>query len=72
MQERLTWEIASAIQWELQPEGVRVVLECQHTCMCNRGVQKPGCSTVTTSSTGSLKEAKLKRQEFDTLLGLGR
>ncbi|KAK7921497.1 hypothetical protein PG985_009519 [Apiospora marii] len=72
MQERLTWEIASAIQTELQPEGVRVVLECRHMCMCNRGVQKPGSSTVTVSSAGALRNDKFKRQEFDTLLGLGR
>ncbi|KAK8077065.1 GTP cyclohydrolase I [Apiospora saccharicola] len=72
MQERLTQEIAKAIHAEVEPRGVRVVLECQHMCMCNRGVQKPGSSTVTSSSTGSLRDNKLKRQEFDTLLGLGR
>lgn len=72
MQERLTRDISSAIQSGFQPQGVMVVLECRHTCMCNRGVKKPGALTVTRSMTGSFKQDKTKRQEFNTLLSLRR
>ncbi|KAK8051715.1 GTP cyclohydrolase I [Apiospora rasikravindrae] len=72
VQERLTSDISSAIQEAVEPEGVIVMLECWHTCMAMRGVQKPGSVTVTTSTTGLFKEDKTKRQEFYTLLGLKR
>ncbi|KAK8859590.1 GTP cyclohydrolase I FolE [Apiospora arundinis] len=72
VQERLTSEISSAIQQELDPQGVIVVLECSHMCMTMRGVQKPGAMTTTISTTGSLVGDKVARQDVYTLLGLGR
>ena len=72
VQERLTSDISSAIQEELDPQGVIVVLECSHMCMTMRGVQKPGAMTTTISTTGSLIGDKVARQDVYTLLGLGR
>jgi GTP cyclohydrolase I len=55
-QERLTSQIASAIEEILAPQGVAVMLEAEHMCMSMRGVQKPGSSTVTTQFIGSFRE----------------
>ena len=46
VQERLTTQIANALQGILQPQGVAVVVEAPHMCMVMRGVQKPGSWTV--------------------------
>src|SRR5688500_16694617 len=42
VQEMLTKQIGDAIQTHLKPQGVAVILQCQHFCMCYRGVKKPG------------------------------
>jgi GTP cyclohydrolase I len=55
-QERLTSQIATAIEEILAPHGVAVMLEAEHMCMSMRGVQKPGSSTVTTQFIGSFRE----------------
>lgn len=64
VQERLTKEVAAAIQSVLQPKGVAVVVECTHMCMVMRGVQKPGASTLTSSMLGEFQSDPQRRSEF--------
>jgi len=67
VQERLTTQIADAIETELAPRGVIVVIECEHMCMAMRGVRKPGTVTVTSAVRGTLRETAA-RSEVMTLL----
>ena len=64
VQERLTEQIAQAIQDVLQPEGVGVVIECEHLCMMMRGVEKQNSRTITSSLKGSFKSDPATRDEF--------
>lgn len=54
VQERMTQEVADALERRLHPKGVLVRLEAEHLCMSMRGVQKPGTKTVTMVATGTL------------------
>lgn len=65
VQERMTSQIAHAIETVLQPKGVIVTLEGQHLCMCARGVKKPGSATVTTVKKGVFKENDSLVREFE-------
>ncbi|MSR39959.1 MAG: GTP cyclohydrolase I FolE [Planctomycetes bacterium] len=68
MQEKLTEQIAEAIDRTLQPRGVAVILSCEHQCMSLRGVQKAGTKTVTRSFRGEfLDNAGLRRELQDQL-----
>ncbi len=68
VQERLTREIAEAIDKALRPQGVGVVVEAEHLCMAMRGVQKPGSRTVTSCLLGELEGNPARRSEFLALV----
>lgn len=68
VQERLTAQIADAIEGLLKPQGVAVVVEATHMCMVMRGVQKPGSWTVTSAMRGAFSEDARTRQEFLSLV----
>ena len=72
VQERLTQQVAEAIDAQIHPQGVAVVLEAQHLCMMMRGVEKQGSSTVTSSMLGVFKTGQQTRNEFLSLLEKGR
>ncbi|MDY6902649.1 MAG: GTP cyclohydrolase I FolE [Cyanobacteriota bacterium] len=68
VQERLTVQIADALQGLLKPQGVAVVVEASHMCMVMRGVQKPGSWTVTSAMRGVFAEDARTREEFMNLI----
>jgi GTP cyclohydrolase I len=68
VQERLTLQIADALQGLLKPQGVAVVIEATHMCMVMRGVQKPGSWTVTSAMRGVFAEDTRTREEFMNLI----
>ncbi|ELR12519.1 GTP cyclohydrolase I, putative [Acanthamoeba castellanii str. Neff] len=68
IQERLTQQIGNAIMDVLQPQGVGVVVEATHMCMCMRGAQKPGSSTITSCMVGVFRDDVKTRQEFLQLI----
>ncbi|MCE2904282.1 MAG: GTP cyclohydrolase I FolE [Anabaena sp. CoA2_C59] len=68
VQERLTLQIADAVQGLLKPKGVAVVIEATHMCMVMRGVQKPGSWTVTSAMRGVFSEDPSTREEFMNLI----
>ncbi|MDJ0580494.1 GTP cyclohydrolase I FolE [Crocosphaera sp.] len=68
VQERLTGQIADALQGLLQPKGVAVVVEATHMCMVMRGVQKPGSWTSTSALRGEFANDAKTRQEFMSLI----
>ena len=67
VQERLTAQIADAVEGLLKPQGVAVVVEASHMCMVMRGVQKPGSWTATSAMRGVFAEDSKTRQEFMSL-----
>ena len=72
VQEKLTVQIAEAIQEVLQPQGVAVIIQCQHFCMCYRGVRKPNAWTTTSKLFGAFMDESAARLELFTLLGSRR
>ena len=64
IQEKMTAQIANAINDVLQPQGVAVVIEAAHQCMTCRGVHKPGVSMVTSKMIGAFREDDRTRREF--------
>ena len=67
VQERMTQQIARWLQDNLDPKGVGVILEAEHTCMTLRGVQKPGTTTVTSALLGRVRTDQRTRDEFLSL-----
>ena len=72
VQEKLTAQIADAIQDVLQPKGTAVILQCQHFCMCYRGVKKPSAWTTTSKLHGLFMNNAATRAELFTLIGMNR
>lgn len=70
VQERLTTQIADAIDAALSPRGVFVVIEAEHLCMTMRGVKKPGSTTVTSSVRGLFRTDARTRQEAMDHIGV--
>jgi GTP cyclohydrolase I len=68
IQERLTNQIANAIQQKITPLGVGVVVEARHLCMVMRGVEKESSHTVTSAMLGSFKDNPKTREEFLSLI----
>jgi GTP cyclohydrolase I len=69
VQERLTNQIADALDTHLKPLGVAVVIECRHMCMESRGVRHTGTATVTSALRGNIKTNADTRREFLSLIG---
>jgi GTP cyclohydrolase IA len=72
VQEKLTKQIADALHRHLEPQGVAVILQCQHFCMCYRGVKKPGSWTTTSKLHGLFLQDAAARMELLTLIGMKR
>lgn len=68
VQERLTRQIAEALNDILKPQGVAVVMESSHLCMVMRGVEKTGSSTVTSCMLGAFRKDPKTREEFLSLI----
>ena len=68
VQERLTSEIANTLYEGLQPLGVMVVIEAEHTCMTLRGVRKPGAMTITSTVLGGFRKDPRTRAEAMALI----
>lgn len=68
IQERLTEQIAMAVEEAVHPEGVGVVMECRHLCMMMRGVEKQGSIMTTSSVRGSFHNDSATRSEFLNLI----
>jgi GTP cyclohydrolase I len=68
VQERLTTQIAEALQQALQPAGVAVVIEAFHFCMMMRGVEKQNSQAITSCMLGAFRECQETREEFLQLI----
>jgi GTP cyclohydrolase I len=69
VQEKMTVQIADALQEILKPKGVAVVIEAAHQCMTTRGVHKPGVGLVTSRMVGAFRDDPSTRREFLAVLG---
>ncbi|HXF87226.1 MAG TPA: GTP cyclohydrolase I FolE [Xanthobacteraceae bacterium] len=67
-QERLTSQIAIAIEEILKPRGVAVLIEAEHMCMSLRGVEKPGAATITTQFRGAFRDDPNEQVRFITMV----
>ncbi|GIP54164.1 MULTISPECIES: GTP cyclohydrolase I FolE [Paenibacillus] len=68
VQERITSQIADIMDEVLKPQGVMVVVEGEHLCMCARGIKKPGSKTVTSAVRGTFRTEAASRAEFLSLI----
>jgi GTP cyclohydrolase I len=68
VQERITTEIANILDEVLEPQGIMVVVEGEHMCMCARGVKKPGSKTITSAVRGHFRTDAALRSEFLSLI----
>jgi GTP cyclohydrolase I len=69
IQERMTCQIAKAIEEKIAPQGVGVIIEARHLCMQMRGVEKQHGSAVTSAMLGAFRHNKQTRDEFLSLVG---
>jgi GTP cyclohydrolase IA len=72
LQERLTTQVADALEEGLAPRGVLVVVECEHLCMSMRGVRKPGSRTITSAVRGQLRDPATRAEAMGLVLGPAR
>lgn len=72
IQEKLTAQVANAINDVLQPKGVAVVMEAAHQCMTTRGIRKPGVTMVTSRMLGAFRDNPTTRREFMALISGNR
>lgn len=68
VQERMTTEIADAIDDGIHPAGVAVVIQAEHLCMTMRGIKKPGCNVTTSAIRGAFRSKSASRAEFFSLI----
>ncbi|MBN8912148.1 MAG: GTP cyclohydrolase I FolE [Rhizobiales bacterium] len=68
IQEKMTAQIANAIESALGPQGVAVVIKAEHHCMTTRGVHKPGTDMVTSRMLGIFRDSAITRQEFLSMI----
>jgi GTP cyclohydrolase I len=69
VQEKMTVQVADALQEILKPKGVAVVIEAAHQCMTTRGVHKPGVGLVTSRMLGAFRDDPSTRREFFAVIG---
>ncbi len=69
IQEKMTAQIATAINDVLMPRGVAVVVQAEHQCMTTRGIHKPGVSMITSQMLGAFRENAATRREFLAMIG---
>ena len=67
VQERLTTQVAEALERILEPRGVIVVIECEHLCMTMRGVRKPGSKTITSAVRGQLRDSTTRAEAMQLI-----
>ena len=72
IQEKLTAQIANAIDEVLQPKGVGVIIEASHLCVATRGIHKPDSRMVTSRMLGSFRDDQATRKEFLELVGFNK
>ena len=72
IQEKLTAQIANAIDEVLQPRGVGVIIEASHLCVGTRGIHKPDAKMVTSRMLGSFRNDQATRKEFLELVGINK
>jgi len=72
LQERLTTQVADALEQVLEPRGVLVVVEAEHLCMSMRGVRKPGSRTTTSAVRGQLRNPATRAEAMSLVLGHAR
>lgn len=71
IQEKMTAQIANAINDVLMPRGVAIVIEATHQCMTTRGIHKPGVSMITSQMLGAFRDNQATRREFLAMIGSG-
>lgn len=69
VQERLTTQIADALVEHLDPQGVIVVIECEHLCMTMRGARTTGSRTVTSAVRGKLRTSATRAEAMSLIIG---
>ena len=72
IQEKLTAQIANAIDEVLQPKGVGVIIEASHLCVATRGIHKPESRMVTSRMLGTFRDDQATRKEFLDLVGFNK
>jgi len=72
VQERMTSQIANALVEFLKPQGVIVVIQCEHLCMSMRGVRRPGSRTITSAVRGQLRDPATRAEAMGLVLGGSR